>query len=113
MPRVIDKTTEAAIDVAERSLLSHHEMVIPREKLREIIESDPVIVRCLRHYPADATDFDTYDRGYLLWGVANSIGYEDWPGLGMCNADQAEFLKCLCDAGYVPGLTREMLDKRV
>ena len=109
MPRKVIPT-DAQIAICAATLLKRNDVVIPAEKLREMVESLPSLVLNLRHYYAGADDLDTYDRGNLGWLVAKSIGYEDWPCLGDSEEHNKEFLRVLCDAGYVPGLTREMLD---
>ncbi len=108
MPRPVPRS-KLALCAAE--LLSRDSVVIPEDKLREIVESEPKLVKCFRYYNRDATGLDTYDRGNLSWAVAKSLGFEDWPCLGDTDETKDSFFRALVSAGYVPGMTVEMLDR--
>lgn len=110
MPRKI-RPTDAFIQRCTNEMQERNELVIPPDKMREIVESEPTLVRASKDYPDNAgRGLDTYDREYLYLAVAKSIGWNDWPVLSSDDGESREFMKCLCDAGYVPGLTREMIE---
>jgi hypothetical protein len=108
MPKQIIPT-DAQIRRCAAVLLERNEIVIEPTKLREIVEAEPTLCRCLKYYPNEGDSLDTFDRGYLMFAVAKSIGWDDWPSFSDGDRN-GEFLRCLCDAGYIPGLTRDMMD---
>lgn len=110
MPRLMI-VTDAQLAICAATLLKRNSVVIPTERLREIVQGEPKLVLNLKGYFDHATDLDTYDRGYLGFAVAKSIGFDDWPCNGDSDDHARRFYLALVDAGYVPSMTSADVEK--
>lgn len=91
-------------------VLADMNLVIPQDRLREIVESETEWAASLSDYTETATGLDSYDRDYLLWVVAKSVGFEDWPSNSDSEAKAAIFSRALGEAGYIPDYEHIPLD---